>query len=64
MTFTLLEARLGGAASADSARWATDPIFPRPRAGPASAARQTALIGPTETVAMGASGRTFSPHLE
>ena len=40
------------------------PIFPRPRAGPGSAARQTALMGPTETVAMGASGRTFSPHLE
>ncbi len=52
------------AASAGSARWATVPIFPRPRAGPRSAARQTALMGPTETVASGASGRTFSPHLE
>ena len=62
MTFTLLEARLGGAASADSARWATEPHLPTPadRSG-GRPAPQTALMGPTETVAMGASGRTCSP---
>ena len=64
MTFTLLEARLGGAASAGSARWATAPSSHARGPDRGSAARQTALTGPTETVASGASGRTFSPHLE
>ncbi len=73
MTFTLLEARPCGAASADSARWG-DGRYPRTPGRPAAVGAtpsgcaqtvpQTALIEPIEMVALGASGRTCSPHSE